>query len=577
MSTGPQVVPAYDPFAVASGGFESVLEDWMPASQCRPLIQEDPCTLWLEWYGEKYGLMPSKSDYSFNDFLSKKGKELEAAWLGIYAKNSVRVCQHDGDARLAKTLKITLEMMSDGCPVILHPALWWAPERIYGVPDLIVLSTWLEQNFPHVLPPAEVNAGSAGKRHGHYVALDVKIRTQLDHGQNKEHLEITAAQLGMYSYMLGHLQMHMPQSTFAVCRDRVASPLRIEIKSLLNSAMDAHLVKVRDQWHDLRTNGSKYMPWKDEAVEVNLMVASEKWDDAKKTIVQEKVPGGCPTQLLKVSLTHKKVLAAAGFPSLQAMIDADPATIPFDQCKGIGKGKTATLLRAILEAQRTAKPVRPPASLVPSPKKFEFFVDYEFFQNGNFDCQKQWPTLQGCSMVFMAGIGFEEGGQFKCVQFVAESESQDQELKMFTDFLAFLDQQTHGSYCDGAQTAFYHWTHAEATQSKGAADNHQLPLDHPLRKLNWTDLNKVFGDGPAALPGCLDTGLKHIAKALGKLDPQYDPAWPEELAEGLGAMVMGWRSYAKPKPLDCMEMKCLQEYLEADCRALWQILRWLRT
>jgi uncharacterized protein len=500
MSPGPQVVPAFDPFAVASGGFEAVQEDWMPASHCRPLVQEDPCILWLEWYGDQHGFTPSTSAYSFNDFLIKKGKELEAAWLAVYAKTSVRICQHDGDARLAKNLKITLEMMNDGAPVIIHPALWWAPEKIYGVPDLIVLSTWLEQNFPNVLPPAEVNAGASGKRNGHYIALDIKIKTEIDHGRSKEDLEIATAQLGMYSYMLGHLQQYMPQSTFAVCRDRVASPFRIEVKSQLNSALDAHLVKLRDQWRDIRANGSKYLPWKDDAVEVNLTADNEKWDETKKAITTDKVPGGCPTQLLKVSLSHKKLLAAAGFPSLKSLVDAALTTIPFDQCKGIGKGKTATLLRTILEAQRTGKPVRPPKSIVPTSKTFEFFVDYEFFQNENFDCKHQWPALQGCSMIFMVGVGYEDGGQFKCNQFIAGAETQDAELKMLTDFVSFLDNKTGGACCDGSKTALYHWTPPEVWQSANAADTHKLAQDHILRRLNWVDLNRIFVDGPAALP-----------------------------------------------------------------------------
>jgi hypothetical protein len=114
-------------------------------------------------------------------------------------------------------------------------------------------------------------------------------------------------------------------------------------------------------------------------------------------------------------------------------------------------------------------------------------------------------------------------------------------------------------------------------QSRNCADSHNFPADHSLRNLPWTDLSKLFTDGPAAVPGCYTTGLKHVAKALGKLDSRYDPGWPEELAEGLGAMVMGWKAYTTPMPLESMEMKLLQEYLEADCRALWQVLRWLRS
>ena len=100
-----QGVPSYDPFTVASGGVEIVSADWMPASDCRSLVREDPCALWLDWYGDQHGFTPAVSDYSFNDFVFRKGKELEAAWLHIYGDHNVRVCQHDGNARLARNLK----------------------------------------------------------------------------------------------------------------------------------------------------------------------------------------------------------------------------------------------------------------------------------------------------------------------------------------------------------------------------------------------------------------------------------------------------------------------------------------
>jgi len=578
MAVGQQQVPSYDPMALASAGLETVPDDWMRASDCRPLVQGDPCVLWLRWFGDQHGFTPSPvSEYSFDQLLFRKGRELELTWLSKYAGDGARVCLHDGKARQAGSLRRTIDLMDAGTPVIIHPVLWWAPERIFGVPDLIVLTTWLDKNFPGVLPAVEVDAGITATRAGHYVAVDVKIKTAIDHARSRKDLEIATAQMGMYSYMLGHLQQYMPGSALLICRDRVAAPFRIEIKSILNGALDAPLAELRNQWTDIRTNGGKYTPWTHEVVQINLSCDSEEWDAAKKIIAKEKISGGDPTQVVKIGLSQKKVLAGLGFPSLDSLLAVDPATIPFDQCKGIGKGKTATLVRAILEANRTGKPVLPPKSLVPVPKNFEFFVDYEFFQNENFDCQTQWPTLQGCSMIFMAGVGYEENGEFKYDQFIAETECLDAELKMLTNFVSFLETRTDGACCDPSQTALYHWTPPEVWQSENAADNHQLPTDHTLRRLPWVDLNRLFLDGPAAIPGCFNTRLKHVAKTLGKLDPQYDPAWPEELAEGLGAMVMGWNAYAAPKPLETIEMKLLQEYLAADCRALWQILRWVRT
>ena len=103
-----------------------------------------------------------------------------------------------------------------------------------------------------------------------------------------------------------------------------------------------------------------------------------------------------------------------------------------------------------------------------------------------------------------------------------------------------------------------------------------LPPDHPVRRLPWFDLQKVFLDGPAAVPEAWNFGLKSVAKALCDLDPAFGTEWPADLDVGLQAMVMGWRAYEAGAPMNTEEMRLLRQYLDADCKALWQVLRWLR-
>jgi uncharacterized protein len=63
---------------------------------------------------------------------------------------------------------------------------------------------------------------------------------------------------------------------------------------------------------------------------------------------------------------------------------------------------------------------------------------------------------------------------------------------------------------------------------------------------------------------------------LSKYDPEYAVHWPGDLDEGLRVMVMGWNAYQHPQPLETEELNKISQYLETDCKALWQILRWLR-
>jgi hypothetical protein len=117
-------------------------------------------------------------------------------------------------------------------------------------------------------------------------------------------------------------------------------------------------------------------------------------------------------------------------------------------------------------------------------------------------------------------------------------------------------------------------TSAEVWQAQRAADRHSF-IEHPLRTAVGR-FTKVFTNGPTAVPGAWDFGLKDIAKALGTIDSDFATRWPEGLDQGQLAMVMGWKAYQAPQPLKSVEFDLLRQYLEQDCAALQRILAWLR-
>jgi uncharacterized protein len=322
-------------------------------------------------------------------------------------------------------------------------------------------------------------------------------------------------------------------------------------------------------------NGANYVPWEDEVVASNFDQRDDRWCTAKETIAWEKVPGGDSSLLYQVGRRAKGQLASLGYPNLADLLGEDPGDIPFEAVKGIG-GKRAGQMRAILKANRSGAAVLPPSDEIPPRKPFECYVDFEYFTNVNVDFETQWPTLEGCEMVFMIGVGWQNRGSWHFRSFAAERESQDQELAIFEELIDFLRTETDGAASDESGAALYHWSAAELWQARRVAERHMLPPDHPIRRLPWFDVQKVLLDGPAALPGAWDYGLKTVAKALGDLDPAFGTEWPADLDVGLQAMVMGWRAYETGDPMNSEEMELLRRYLEADCQALWRILRWLR-
>lgn len=552
----------------ATHGNVEVCDDWMRATGIRPLVFEDPVLVWLEYHGAQHGFTPDTSPYEFTEFIFQKGRQFEEMWVQKVCPYAVRVCSEAFDVRAQEKLHQTRELIQQRVPVISQPALWWAPERIYGVPDVIALTSWVREKFPELVVENEPD---------HYLVLDIKFTTNLDRSDKKLDLANYASQVRLYSYMLGQLQGSMPGLSFLVTRDRLSDPLPVSVEEAIGQPLPEDLAALRDRYLDIKLNGGDYLPWRDEIVAPNLAnTKDDPWHAAKVLIARDRIPGGDPCLVYQVGQRAKDDLAQRGFPTLQSLLDAEPDDVPLEDCYRL-KGKTASRIRAILAANRSGRIVRPANQYIPTRKTHEFYVDLEYFTNVNVDFDAQWPTLDGCEIIFMIGVGWERDGQWGFESFVATEEDRTRELEMFERFLDFLAERTGNTYTKSEETALYHWSSAEKSWLGRACDRHDLADDHPLRKLPWVDLETdTFLSAPVGIPGAWVYKLKEVAKALGTHEADYRVDWPGDLAEGLRAMVMGWRAYQAEEPLDTPEMRTLTEYLETDCKALWAILRWLR-
>ena len=488
--------------------------------------------------------------------------EFERKWIAEMAPDAVQLMDNDFDVRNKESFQKTLKAIDRKEKVLTKVALMWSEEKIYGSADVVAHTSWLYKKFPHLKPETP--------EPDHYCILDLKMTSRLDSPSKADDLHIASNQVKIYTYILGHLQGYMPRRAFLVTRDRIFDPLIVEVEEQLSKPLSSELRSHRREYTKIKLHGDKMKPWRDEEVKPNFGNKKDApWSQAKEEIKTERIPGRSLTMLPGVDPTLAQALMDKGYTSLDNLLKHKPETLSLEEVDGIGE-TLAKRIRAVLTANRSRKPTPVSSDCVPKRADIELFVDFETFNNLNIDFDRQWPNLDGTEMIFMVGVGYQEGRAWKQRNFVTASESHATERKMLKEFLDFLEER--GVFDFSKSVAIYHWTSAEVTSSEQAAKRHNLKR---LDDLPFVDLYKVFANMPIGIPNCWDYSLKNVATAIGQYDPRFHIEW-KDVVSGSQAMVMGWSAYAQSTPLETPEMAWLQNYLSTDVKAVWQALRWLR-
>ena len=454
-------------FQAFTSGYKSVPKTWMSATGLRPLLLGDPVLLWLEHHGPIYGFAKDPEEHSFLGWIGQKGREFEAAIVRHHAPHAVQVLDEDYDVRDVRAFMKTWQALTQGHEVLTKCALWGGDQaKIYGTADIIAKNTWVYDTWPHLRPAEEEPE--------HYCILDAKFMTKLQTPDKKTELTMASSQVRLYSWILGHIQGFMPPRAFLICRDGVVP---VSVGHTLGTPLDPELAALRDRHLDIKLNGANYLPWRDAVVAPGWSNdKDEPWSGAKKRIGAEFIPGRPLHWLPRVGDKQVDAFALRGVRCLDDLLAIDPHRFPLEDIPGLG-AKTCPQVRAVLQANRSGQPSVVPARAVPPSKSVELFVDFEFVSSLNVRLDDPGSgtgllDLTGREMVFQAGCGWEEDGQWKFRCFTAAREDSASERRMLEEFLGFLSEK--GAF--GGDAALYHWSHAEVGQAKRAAERTGLDL-----------------------------------------------------------------------------------------------------
>lgn len=581
---------------------------WVSAGATRNYLHEDPLLDWLELYGEQHGFVPDDKQPGYDErtdmlrFLFRKGTEFEEA-VADYLRtkaNIIRICSNANEIRNLDKAIETFEAMRDGVPIIYQGVLRDAETQTYGCPDLLVRSDILEDLFPGTLGPGSKTAAPDLPGPWHYLVVDIKFTTlHLQAGGNLGNNGSAKAykgQLYIYNRALGRLQGYLAPCSYLLGRGWEQTVKGEKFRG--SSAMErlapvpqdetgktgtlAERVKAAVNWvRRVRSEGKEWQVFPEPPVPELWpnMTANEDapWHAAKAEIAEQLQE---LTLLWQVGPDKRDTAHAEGVYRWRD-IRCTPTMV------GISGEKRGRTLQLVMDVNRdeSLAPVLPGridagGNEWRSQEALQFYADFETVTDLNDDFSA-FPKKGGQPFIFMIGCGHIENGDWQFSCFIADRLGGEPESRIIDAWLEHME--TVRNRAGFRDSLIFHWSPAESafleTAYNSAAERHP---EKSWPKAPWFDFyKKVMKAEPVVVRGALGFGLKAVAKALHS-HGLIETTWGTGPADGLGAMAGAWWCDEEAKRLgrrltDIPLIGDIAAYNEVDCKAMMEIIRYLRT
>lgn len=578
-------------------------DEWVSASQTRNHALGHPLIDWLDRHGEAHGFTRDAVDErtDFGAFIMGKGLEFERVVVDhLRGLTDVRAILPDGASRAKRrdpaVAEATFAALAEGVPIVCQGVLRDAETRTWGAPDLLVRSDVLAELFPDSLSANEAAAPAPDLGIGarHYRVVDVKYSTLgLAAGGelgNSGSAPAYKVQTFLYNRALGRLQGYRPPAAFLLGRGwtqtqrretkRGGSALERLGPVVMNDALAASADEAVDWLRRMRREGHGWQALPEPSVEElrpNGKADPGPWKSAVGRILAE---GEDLTRLWQAGPTRRRKAHALGVTRW-----TDPRLTP--EALGMS-GAMAEKLRAQLEVNldRAGPPVRPARVAVAREEwgdpPLEFYVDFETVGDLDDDFAR-FPERGGQTLIFMVGCGHVEAGKWKFECFIADRIDEPSEARAIDDWFAHM-AAVRARLAPGSRAMVVHWSPHETASLETAFD--AAVKRHPEKDWRhpdwaWFDfLARVVREEPVVVRGAHGFGLKAVANAMHALG-LVETKWDEGPVDGLGAMVGAWRcereaANAGGRLIDVDLMQGIRRYNEVDCKAMMELVRYLR-
>jgi hypothetical protein len=582
---------------------------WIAAGETRNWIVGDPLLDWLERHGTRAGFRrdDEREQYDprtdFRRFLLEKSSAFEAGVLRLLKERTevLQIASSDGDARSPEKAHATLEALRSGVPVVFQAVLRNPARGTIGVVDLLVRSDLLASWFPELLSWEEASrpAPALGLSSFHYRPVEVKFHTfeltSDGHVSAAAEELASAVQVWLHADALGHAQGYVPSAAYLLgrtwqererrgegCLERLA---RVDLDRWLpnrEAPIDSLAADAIAWLRRLDAHGEGWqvlpVPSVPELYPHARNADDAPWHFAKREIAERL---GELTLLPGMNPRRRAAAHAMGMKSWR-----DPVVSAARL--GITAPTYAARTDAVLAANRSEAPVVLPERLLidsawRSAAPVEFYVDFETVSNLDDDFSRL-PQLGGQPLIVQIGCGqITSDGCWSFGQWTVDEIAIPEERRIIDAWIGYMQARCEKAAFGIEAARIYHWSAAEPVNLESAytaARNRQPDASWPSN-LPWFDvLDQVIRAEPVAVTGSFNFGLKSVAKAM-QAAGLTTTVWSDGPTDGLGAMVGTWFAARESRRAGCPLSTHpliveIARYNEIDCRAIAEVLFWLR-
>jgi hypothetical protein len=582
-------------------------DEWVSASRTRAFCLDDPLLDWFDRFGAQHGFVPDDELDGYDQrtdmrsFVFEHGRAFEEAVVGLIRGRfrTVRIAQGRDDVRLLARAVQTFEAMRRGVPVIEQGVLRNPQNRTYGAVDLLMRSDVMNELVPDCIEEEEarVKAPALGSADWHYRAIDIKfhILDLLKNGHVAKDMLPYMVQVWIYNEALGRIQGHVPPAAYLLgrcwkkgdqrglgCFERIG---RVDHGHLLDKAggpLSERAFQAVGWIRRMRHEGAGWRVLPEPSVPELYPHArnhqDQPWQTAKAYLANQLAE---LTLLPGISPTRRRQAHAAGLKRWD-----DPAVNA--SSLGIEKARYGIQCDAVLMANRGSgvevvipDRLRHADQAWRDPAPLELYVDFETVSNLDDDFSAL-PAIGGQPLIFQIGCGWYEEQEWSFAQWTVDQLTEQAEAVILDGWVGHMDRMLGMRGLRWQDLRLMHWSPAEWVNLSSAYNSARKR--HPEREwpeLKWYDvLHDIIHAEPVSVRGAFNFGLKSIAKGMHRAG-LIQTDWAEGPVDGLGAMVGAWWCAREAALLgtsmrDLELMKEIGKYNEVDCRAMAEVVGWLR-